>query len=293
MPDSPPQLNATPQWAPAGFVLRRARGYDFVFESSLEALAASGLLQDRAVPPLSTDRAKPIQFATSRYGEVVLRQRTARTFFVVMKSPKELRYAAYEAREYDWCVYHEGTKQQLQERGVAVGVGFPGEPGCNKRKVTLPGPQDGKIELLGKHRWCGEVPRYEVFIRRSEAEQAAAKRTKSQAEDEKRRLERLKTMAATPAEFRDDIAEMFWAWGGGTKNMMQSQDGYRFTPEVVEEFMDAVREAYWVIKEGHVTGSSPRDKLRKVLSENAKADAPLQRFLASAQCSGRSGGLAS
>ena len=94
------------------------------------------------------------------------------------------------------------------------------------------------------------------------------------------RLKGLKTMAATPAEFRELLAEMFWTWASMTKGRMQPQDGYRFTSEVVDEFMDSMTDAYWAIKNGETTGVSPKKKLQQVMSQKAKADEPLQRFFA-------------
>lgn len=284
LPEAPAfEVPTAPTWAPPGFVFRRNRDPDYVFEATIEHLRQSGVMEGQLLPVIDDQRAKSVRFRSLQFGWTTVRQRTARTFFVVLKSPREIRNADYRTRDYGTAVYHEGTKQQLQERGLGVGIGFPGEPGCHIRKVTVPTTQPGaklRIELLHPSEWFGEVPRFEVEVRRSEAEQEALKKAKQEAEAEKARLERLKTMPATPEKFRDDVADCFWTWVKFTKRQMESSDGYRFTSDVVDEFVETVSEAYWTIKNGDTTGCSPRKKLQLVLGESAKADKPLQRFLA-------------
>ena len=98
---------------------------------------------------------------------------------------------------------------------------------------------------------------------------------------ENARIVRLRTMPATPDKFRDGVAETFWALVDATRSQMQPKEGYGFTSEAVDDFIETAADAYWAIKEGETTGSSPRKKLQQVMCEKAKTDAPLQRFLAS------------
>ena len=39
-------------------------------------------------------------------------------------------------------------------------------------------------------------------------------------------------------------------------------------------------DAFWILKRGSTAGRSPRDQLQRVLGARAKANEPLQRFLA-------------
>jgi hypothetical protein len=243
-------------------------------------------MESQALPASEGERAKSVRFRSLQFGWVAVVQRTARTFFVVLNSPREIRYADYQAHDYGSTVYHKGTKQQLQARGLAVGIGFPGEPGCHARKVAVPTEQAGvelRIELLHPSEWFGEVPRFEVTARRSEAEQEALKKAKREADAEKARIERLKTMPATPDKFREEVAQTFWSLANITKAQMQAKDGYRFTSEVVDDFTDAITEAYWAIKNGAAVGASPRQKYQQVMCASARADKPLQQFLSSIQ----------
>mgnify|MGYP001546534733 CR=1 FL=1 len=122
-------------------------------------------------------------------------------------------------------------------------IGFPGEPGCNSRKLSATIPETGgkmSIELLRPEEWCGDVRRFEVVVRRSEVEQAAQKEIKRAALEareqvqmatalEYARIVRLRTMPATPDKFRDGVAETFWALVDATRSQMQPKVGYGFT----------------------------------------------------------------
>lgn len=285
LPNTPVcQAPMVPTWTPTGFVFRRKREHDYVFEASIEHLEQSGIMEDQPLPSIDAQRAKSVRFRSSRFGWATVVQRTARTCFVVLNSPSEIRNADYEVLDYGGIVYHKGTKQQLQERRLGVGIGFPGEADRKTRKVKTLAPQTGCevwIELLHPSDWFGEVPRYRVSVHRSEAEQEAIKTAKRKTEAERHRLERLKNMPATPDKFRNEVADTFLTLANIAKARMQSSDGYRFTSEVVGEFTDAITDAYWVIKNGATTGTSPQQKLQQVMRANAKADAPLQRFLES------------
>ena len=275
-----------PSWAPAGFVFRcrreRSNVDDYVFNASVEDLRASNLMDGQPLPGIEDARHKTVQLRSPRFGHIIVAQRAAQTFIVTLQAPSEIRNADYEARDCDWGALHYGTKRQLQERGLGVGIGFPGEPGCNRRQLTALAP-NGKsamrVELLHRSDWHGEVPRYMLSVDRTEAELESLKKVKRDADNEQLRLQTLKSMPATPEKFRDAVADIFWAGVSVAKAHMQAKDGYRFAPDVVDEFIETVTDVYWTLKEGETIGCSPRNKLQQVLCANAKADAPLQRFL--------------
>lgn len=289
LPPAAASVAATiPPWTPEGFTFRRHRqhrtgGSDFVFETGVEALRASGLLGVQSVPVSEDGRHKSFRVDSDRFGWVTVAQRTAQTFIVVLQLPREIRNADYTVSDYGHSVHHRGTKQQLQDRGIGVGIGFPGEPGCHRRKVTLPPADSGEetcIELMHRGDWCGDVPRFHVTAWRSEAQVKAAEQAKRDAEAEKRRPERLKAMPATPQAFRDRIAKSFWAWADFICLEMQPKEGYRFTSGAVDDFMEAATNLFWVLKNGDTEGHSPLVDLQEVLGARAKSDQPLQRFLA-------------
>lgn len=195
------------------------------------------------------------------------------------------RRAKFEATEpvctyrSEWSENWRGTKEQLKSIGVALEGPYPGEQGGKERWAQTRDQRGYKVRITrASTTWPGlfladiEVPE-EVRKKMREAEK--------QTTAEKERLQRLKTLPATPDKFREEVAKTFWMFASATKAQMQAKDGYRFTDGVVEEFMDAVSEAYWAIKDGQTVGRSPREKLEQVLCANAKADVPLQRFLSS------------
>ena len=47
------------------------------------------------------------------------------------------RDQSVEYREYDWGDWIAGTKEQLQALGLGTGKAYPGEAGCQKRKLTV------------------------------------------------------------------------------------------------------------------------------------------------------------
>lgn len=195
------------------------------------------------------------------------------------------RRAKWEAAEpvctyrSEWSENWRGTKEQLRSLGIALDGPYPGEQGGKERWAQTRDRRGYKVRITrASTTWPGlfladiEVPKDVRDKMRESEKQAAA---------EKERLQRLKTLPATPDKYREEVAKTFWMFASATKAQMQAKDGYRFTDEVVEEFMDAVSEAYWAIKDGQTVGRSPRDKLQQVLCAKAKADVPLQRFLSS------------
>ena len=170
-----------------------------------------------------------------------------------------------------------GSKEQLRSLGIWCDTPYPGEAG-GKRWMQARDRRGYKVRITRASTiWAGlfdadiELP----------AEVREAKREKQRAvKEERARLQELKTMPATPDKFRSAVADSFWSWVCGVvKPQMESKDGYRFAPDVVDEFIETVTEAYWALREGETIGCSPRKRLQQVLCANAKADAPLQRFL--------------
>ena len=75
-----------------------------------------------------------------------------------------------EGLEYDYCEYLwgdviSGNKEALQRMGIGIviGIGFPGEPGCNKRSVTTTDPRGFPCTIKLDHKWS-RFP-YCVWIR--------------------------------------------------------------------------------------------------------------------------------
>lgn len=289
LPPAAASVAATiPPWTPEGFTFRRHRRHwngaeDYVFEAGANELRASGILGGQSLPASENERRTSIRVASDRFGAVTVTQRTAHTFIVVLNLPREIRNAEYETEDHGRIVWHKGTKHQLQERGLGVGIGFPGEPGCKRREVVLSMPETGgkvRIELCNRSDWCGDVPRFTVTVWRSEAEVKAADQAKRDAEAEKQRPARLKAMPATPEAFRDRVASAFWTWADFVRLEMRPDAGFRFTTDTVDEFMQAATNLYWVLKNGDTEGHSPLVDLQEVLGARAKSDQPLQRFLA-------------
>ena len=277
IPESPCRAAPTaPGWAPAGFTFLRCHTAGYVFNASAEALRVSGVMDEQAVPSPDSKR-QTHRFRSKRFGLTVIVRRTSDSFIVVLSQPSEIGNEKYASRDFGSCVYHRGTKRQLQDRGFGIGFGFPGEPHCNQRKVTAGSAQ---IHLLRPSDWWGDVPRYEILYRRSESEQAAATALTIEEEAKKQRIHRLKSMPERSDQFKDGVADTFWKAVCATKAAMESKDGYRFCADVVEEFMDSAEDAYWTLKNGGTEGISPRKKLQQVMGKSAKADMPLQRFLA-------------
>ncbi|TXT24662.1 MAG: hypothetical protein FD131_4887 [Rhodocyclaceae bacterium] len=68
----------------------------------------------------------------------------------------------YEYCEYLWGDVISGNKDVLQRMGIGIGIGFPGEPGCNKRQVSTIDPRGFPCTI----KLCREWQRfqYEAFI---------------------------------------------------------------------------------------------------------------------------------
>jgi hypothetical protein len=179
----------------------------------------------------------------------------------------------------EWC----GTKAQLRSIGVALDGPYPGEQGGAERFTRTLDKRGFKVNIARDTKWPGL---YRARIKMPQEAQEQRREAEKKAEAERERLRRLKTLPATADKYRESVAGTFWACVCAVGNGMQAEDGYRFTTDAIEEFMDAARDAYWAIKDGETQGRSPREKLQRVLCANAKADASLQSFLSSLRTDG-------
>lgn len=59
----------------------------------------------------------------------------------------------YEYREYPWGDVINGSKEVLQRMGIGVGIGFPGDPGSNKRKLTTTDPRGFPCVITVNYGW--------------------------------------------------------------------------------------------------------------------------------------------
>jgi hypothetical protein len=60
----------------------------------------------------------------------------------------------YDYRECLWGDVISGNKEALQRMGIGVGIGFPGEPGCNKRQVTTIDPRGFPCTIKLDYKWA-------------------------------------------------------------------------------------------------------------------------------------------
>lgn len=177
-----------------------------------------------------------------------------------------------DSRWERWC----GTKQQLQAMGIGVGAVFPNDAGYHWGNKI----RDRRGWDVWIHSYHSQWGIYKVSIEIPASfrdEQKAAERKKV---EEICELERIKNMPATVKEFRDRAAELLWCYVDVVLATIQRDVGYRLTNDAREEFLDACRDAYWLIKrDGEVTGESPRKELQRRLFASAKSNHALQTFL--------------
>lgn len=243
-----------PAWTPSGWSFRRWRISDerYVFVASIEQLKTSGLMGDQPLPVVDGSKRKRVSFCSERFGWVSMAQRSAGSFFVFLHAPREIRFADYQVTESEWAVTHKGTKEQLHARGLGVGLGFPGEPGCNRRKVTTFDSQTGAevcFALLSRSEWCGDVPRFEVTAQRSEGEKEAFKRAKRVSPDAIKAKRDLAAMPKSAQDFRLGLIDSMRSWIRAVLAGAISPPewhGYTLDSDAVEEIhasFDAVVEA--------------------------------------------------
>lgn len=59
----------------------------------------------------------------------------------------------YEYRECAWGDVINGSKEALQRMGIGVGIGFPGDPDSNKRKVSTTDPRGFPCVIAVNYAW--------------------------------------------------------------------------------------------------------------------------------------------
>lgn len=59
----------------------------------------------------------------------------------------------YEYCEFAWGDVINGSKEALQRMGIGVGIGFPGDPGSNKRKVSTTDPRGFPCVITVSYGW--------------------------------------------------------------------------------------------------------------------------------------------
>lgn len=170
-----------------------------------------------------------------------------------------------------------GSKEQLRAIGIALEGPYPGEPGGNPRCVYDRDARGWRVRISRASRTWADV--FDVHIEVPNEVRAEAVRAQLKAKAEQRRLDHLRTMPTTPEAYRERVAGLFLRVAVAVQTEMEPDDGFRYTPEAVEAFVEMARDAYWFLKEGQTSGTSPRDALTRALVSNAKADHSLQRFL--------------
>lgn len=60
----------------------------------------------------------------------------------------------YDYRECFWGDVISGNKEALQRMGIGVEIGFPGEPGCNKRQVSTIDPRGFPCTIKLDYKWA-------------------------------------------------------------------------------------------------------------------------------------------
>lgn len=175
-----------------------------------------------------------------------------------------------------------GTKEQLQAMGIGAGVLFPGEP--NAKRWMFVRDRRGYRTKLSRYSdtwpglyWAGIEYPQEVKA----AERAKEKLAEDQAAARRTQVQMIERLPQTPEALREHIASTFWHFVNHTLDCMRPAHGYRFTEDAKEEFKDAASDAFWALKNGDTEGRSPREDLTRLQATEAKADVPLQAFLAS------------
>lgn len=90
----------------------------------------------------------------------------------------------------------------------------------------------------------------------------------------------LAVLAPTAQAFRARQMDALNAVATLFRDRMQLEVGYRFTPEVVDEFLSVLAEAQDVLRSGQIVGRSRDSEIALSAARQARADQPLQTFLA-------------
>jgi hypothetical protein len=181
-----------------------------------------------------------------------------------------------------------GTKEQLQAVGIGVGMSFPGESDAKRWFKTKDDRGfSARVAPCWRHpHW--RVFRVELELPKEVKEEHERERRAQQ--DSARRAEqevtRLKALPKSADEFREGAARGFWLLASVTLGLMRPELGLRYDAETIAEVKSALSDAYWLLKQGDTEGQTAA----AVLASRAKADKPLQSFLARVDGPGRQDG---
>ena len=169
-------------------------------------------------------------------------------------------------REERWI----GTREQLNALGIQpLGTeAWPRETGRAGTKIYA---KDARGYPASVSRSSNLWPRlFEVAIdlpRQQCAEPPPAQR-------------QLSSLSPTQAVFRQRTTTLFEHFAIELRNLLRPEVGYRYSKEVIDEFMGAMAEAREALQTGTIVGRSRDQEIQHAAAQRAKDDAPLQAFLA-------------
>ncbi len=160
-----------------------------------------------------------------------------------------------------------GTKAQLKGLGIKV---FPGEAGAKPRKLRTVDRRGYWTSVCASALlWPGL---FEVEIGLPMAATSPVPAQQSNSPD----LSRLPESADA---LRTRLLAGLSSIGDLAVRAMQAKIGYRYTPDAVDAFREAIEDAYEVLKHGTIVGRSRAQEIQHAAAVRAKADQPLQAFL--------------
>lgn len=161
-----------------------------------------------------------------------------------------------------------GTCAQFQTMGITI---FPGETaGAPRAKLETKDSRGLRAKVWANTSlWAGL---FEVTIFLPEVEQRRPARAEP--------APALAALAPTQDAFRARQVDAVTAVATLFRDRMQLEVGYRFTQEVVDEFLSLLAEAQDVLRYGQIVGRSRDAEIELSAARQARADQPLQTFLA-------------
>jgi hypothetical protein len=207
-----------------------------------------------------------------------------------MTRPTKLSGATPFKREDGYrCEILFGTKAQLQAVGIGVGEPFPGEPDGGERALHVRDERGYRVVISRAHYvWPG------VFRASVKPPDAAPARS-VQSNDEPAPTVDAKSFPKTHEEYREAMAWKFRQILVSLKDWWlvdTGKTGFRYDDEALSEFDDLVEELFGALNNGGTICSvAHRRKVQAAeMLKAAKADAPLQAFLARVRTGGASHG---
>jgi hypothetical protein len=177
----------------------------------------------------------------------------------------------------EWRENWRGSKEQFQRMGIGAGLAFPGEPG-GKRWCRTRDRRGFLVRITKASELWPNV--YEACIEIPQAERNARAQDSKSLKADKDAIERLKSLPDTAEKFRADVADTFRLFVDVMARTMRAKDGFRYTEEAIDDFLDVIRDASETLAVGQTEGRPPAEKLQQALGAQAKANGPLQAFLA-------------